>query len=71
MRTSYQPRNLALYFALATALGTADLLAQGTLIPLTTRRDMVFDHTGTYLYVSTSDGFVKRYNIAAAQVDSS
>jgi hypothetical protein len=32
---------------------------------------MVFDHAGKYLYVSTSDGFVRRYNIATNQVDNS
>src|SRR5437016_4889133 len=54
--------------ALAT---TSSLSAQSTLIPLTTRRDMVFDHAGKYLYVSTSDGYVQRYNLATNQVDNS
>jgi hypothetical protein len=50
------------------ALG-ADLHAQSVLIPLTTRRDMVFDHTGNYLYISTADGFVQRYNISSSQLE--
>lgn len=45
--------------------------AQNTVIVLLTRRDMVFDHAGNYLYVGTSDGFIRRYNIAAAQFDQS
>jgi hypothetical protein len=44
-------------------------LAQSTLIPLPARRDMVFDHSGNYLYISTSEGWVRRYNIAAAQLE--
>jgi hypothetical protein len=47
------------------------LRAQSTLIPVTTRRAIVFDHAGNYLYISTSDGFVKRYNIASNQIDAS
>lgn len=39
------------------------LHAQSTLIPLTTRRDFVFDHSGTFLFITTSDGFVRRYNL--------
>lgn len=30
---------------------------------------MVFDESGRHLYVSTSDGFVRRYNIAAGEFD--
>ena len=37
--------------------------AQSTVIPLTTRRDMVFDASGKYLYITTSDGWVRPYNL--------
>ncbi len=54
---------------LCLAFTAADCLAQSTLIALPTRRDMVFDHSGTYLYISTSDGWVRRYNIASGQLE--
>jgi len=44
---------------------------QGTLISLPKRRDMVFDNAGKYLYISTADGLVKRYNLSAGQLDGS
>jgi hypothetical protein len=37
---------------------------------LADRRDMVFDHSGKYLYVGTSTGFVMRYNLATNLTDS-
>src|SRR6185295_15582766 len=41
-----------------------------TPIPTTAnRRDMVFNHDGTYLYFSTSDGLVERVNVAANAID--
>lgn len=43
--------------------------AQSTLIPLTTRRDMVFDRTGNYLFITTSDGWVRRYNLGTGQLE--
>jgi hypothetical protein len=51
------------------AAAPADLRAQGTLIPVTTRRDMVFDHAGKYLYISTSDE-IQRYNLFTGQLES-
>jgi DNA-binding beta-propeller fold protein YncE len=36
---------------------------QGTLIPITTRRDMVFDFAGQFLYITTSTGVVNSYNL--------
>ncbi len=66
---SISPR-FTLRFLLACLLAPlCQVDAQSTVIPLTTRRDMVFDHSGNYLYISTSDGFVRRYNIAAATID--
>ena len=57
---------------LALLLGTvSELLAQGTLIPLTTRRGMAFDHAGKYLYITTSDGYVKSYNLLSGTIDRS
>jgi hypothetical protein len=50
-------------------IAMGDLCAQSTLIPLTTRRDMVFDHAGRYLYISTSDGFVRRYDLTTGQLE--
>ncbi len=44
---------------------------QGKLISLTTRRGMVFDHAGNYLYISTSSGTVQAYNISTNQFDNS
>jgi hypothetical protein len=46
----------------------SDLLAQGTLIDVPTRRDMVFDHIGKYLYISTTAGKVERYNLATGSL---
>ena len=48
-----------------------DTHAQSTLIPLTTRRGMVFDHAGRYLYIATSDGYVKGYNLSTGSIDRS
>ena len=59
---------LALIFGLMIA---SDAFAQGTLLGVPKRRDVVFDHAGKYLYISTSDGLVKRYNLASHQFDGS
>jgi hypothetical protein len=32
-------------------------------------RDLVFDHAGKYLYASTADGVVQRYNVATGAID--
>jgi hypothetical protein len=42
--------------------------AQGTLIPVPGARSYAFDHGGTYLYITTIDGFVKRYNLATGEL---
>ena len=47
------------------------LRAVGGLIPLTERRVMLFDNSGQHLYSSASDGFVRRYNGATAQLEAS
>jgi hypothetical protein len=47
------------------------VVAQSTLIPLTTRRDIVFDHAGQHLYITTSDGFVQSYNLVSGTFDAS
>lgn len=36
---------------------------QSTLIPIADRRDLVFDPTRNYLYITTSDGDVERYDV--------
>jgi hypothetical protein len=55
---------LCLSFAF-TALVAGNLRAQGFLIPDTTRRYMVFDFTGHNLYISTSTGLIKTFNLAS------
>jgi hypothetical protein len=55
-----------LFFGLA-----QEITAQNTLISVPNRRDMVFDHAGRYLYITTSNGLVKRYNLSTNQVDGS
>src|SRR4051794_8709663 len=51
------------------ALFASEAIAQSTLISLPTRRDMVFDHGGHYLYISTSDGLVQRYNLTSGVLE--
>jgi hypothetical protein len=51
------------------ALESQPAAAQSSLIPLPTRRGMVFDHAGHYLYVSTSSGAVLAYNLSSLQFD--
>src|SRR5436309_2478738 len=71
MRFDPFPRRILVVISILCALAGTEAQAQSTLIPLTTRRDMVFDHGGNYLYISTSDGFVQRYNVATNQIDNS
>ena len=61
----------SLLISILIVAGVDAVRAQGTLVPLPTRRDMVFDHAGKYLYISTSDGFVQRYDLATQQIDNS
>src|SRR5436305_10645410 len=63
-------RNLLLV-SIFIAAGVSGVSGQNTLIPVTTRRDMVFDHSGAHLYISRSDGLVQRYNVATSQIDNS
>jgi hypothetical protein len=44
-------------------------VSQSTLVPLPARRGMVFDSSSSFLYVATSDGYVRRYNVASAELD--
>lgn len=71
MRSSFLIRTALISFLSLLAASPSDLLAQGTLIPVPTRRDMVFDHVGKYLYISTSTtpGRVERYNLATGSLD--
>jgi hypothetical protein len=63
------------YLALATPSGIRIFsVAAGTPSPapspsLTTRRDMIFDHAGQYLYLTTDNGLVERFNLANRTVD--
>src|SRR5438132_10529762 len=60
---------LTTIFLLLVNASATRLHAQNTLIPLTTRRDMVFDPSGRYLYITTSDGLVRPYNISTGQLE--
>jgi hypothetical protein len=61
---------VAACLAIITAIATPkDLNAQSTLIPGTTRRGMVFDHSGRHLYITTSDGFVRPYNLMTGHLE--
>src|SRR5438132_8099104 len=71
MRQIPFPLRIALLISLLSALAVTHARAQSTLISLPTRRDMVFDHAGKYLYISTSDGYVRRYNLTTNQIDNS
>jgi outer membrane protein assembly factor BamB len=55
----------------AIAIVPSELHGQSTLIPLATRRAMVFDHAGKYLYIGTSDGRVRAYNLATHKLETS
>ena len=54
---------LCLAFAF-TVVAAGELRAQGSLIPHTTGRDMVFDFAGHNLYISTSTGLIKTFNLS-------
>src|SRR5205823_14969258 len=61
----------AIFFLVRASTAAPLLRAQNTLIPLTTRRGMIIDQAGKYLYITTSYGFVKRYNLATKKIDRS
>jgi len=42
---------------------------EGALLAVPTRRDMVFDHAGKYLYITTSDGLVEKYNLSSGSFE--
>ena len=69
----FPARRTRLIFLISLTLAvvsTAETLhAQGILIPVKTAHDMVFDFAGQRLYISTSDGFVQRYNISTGQLE--
>ena len=70
MRSVPRARISALCLSIVAAIVTQTAAqAQSTLIPLLTRRDMVFDHSGRYLYVTTSDGWVRPYNLLTRQLE--
>lgn len=47
-----------------TVFAVGELRAEGFLIPDTTRRDMVFDFAGHNLYISTTTGLIKTFNLS-------
>ena len=69
LKVALQLRAAALALFAAAVVSPAMSHAQGTLISLPARRDTVFDHAGKYLYITTSDGLVQRYNLATKQLD--
>jgi DNA-binding beta-propeller fold protein YncE len=72
MKTAFHLRAvLLILLGVAGLFGPAQLNAQGTLISVPTRRDMLFDHSGKYLYIGISDGFIQRYNLSSSLVDAS
>lgn len=61
--------------ALCVLIGTAlvpGLAAQTQIgfLQLPVRRDLVFDHAGRYLYITTTDGWIRRYNISTGALES-
>src|SRR5262245_27385417 len=58
-------RRIRFYLVFALIVAAAgELDAQGILIPDTTRRDMVFDFAGHNLYISTSTGLIKTFDLS-------
>jgi hypothetical protein len=47
----------------------ADAGAQSILVPVTTSRGMVFDYSGQYLYLATSNGLVDPYNLSSGIIE--
>ena len=43
--------------------------AQSVLLPVTTSRGMVFDYSGQYLYLATSNGLVDPYNLSTGIIE--
>lgn len=70
MRFASLLRCVLAVFSCLIAASPEQMFAQGTLIGSTTRRDMVFDHAGKYLYISTSTGVVQRYNLSTGRLES-
>jgi hypothetical protein len=60
---------IALISFILAILPTAETLRAQVLIPIQNGRDMVFDFSGQRLYISTSDGFVQRYNLSTGQLE--
>jgi hypothetical protein len=70
MRSVPQRRVLAFFACIVAAvIAQSAARAQSLLGPMTTRRDMVFDHAGRYLYITTSDGWVRAYNLLTGQLE--
>jgi hypothetical protein len=62
---SHVTRRFQLIVSIIFAFGaTAKVRADGFLIGELTRRDMVFDSTGNHLYISSSSGTVRTFNLA-------
>jgi hypothetical protein len=62
---SHVTRRFQLLVSIIFAFGaTAKVRADGFLIGELTRRDMVFDSTGNHLYISSSSGTVRTFNLA-------
>jgi sugar lactone lactonase YvrE len=66
-RSSPRFRCAAATWLLTLVLGSTGF-AQGTLIPVSNARAFAFDHSNTYIYIATTDGFVKRYNLTTGDL---
>ena len=70
MAPNFVNRAFAVWLSLLfTFAAISDGLSQSTLIPLPTRRDMVFDQASQHLYITTSDGWVRPYDLVAGRLE--
>ncbi|HVF73183.1 MAG TPA: hypothetical protein VM940_16395 [Chthoniobacterales bacterium] len=60
-----------LFWAAVLLVSACNAFGQSTFIPVSGRRDMVFDRAGKYLYISTTNGTVVRYNLLSSQLEGS
>lgn len=55
---------------LSSVVLVSQLWADNVLIPLPSRRDMVFDRASGHLYITTADGWVRPFNIVTGELES-
>ena len=59
----------ALVFLLCAAVSAQDAFAQSTFLSIPARNEIIFDHAGNYLYVTGTDGYLRRYNLSTKELD--